>query len=204
MLDIITTTAEIIIAAIMPLCLKSFKLHEANKLRVISVKGGGCMQPWPNWTLFSGQSILLPNQHSVAELITTDVAVQLDMPVPRLHCGSSEWADLQSPLWKGHHLSQTAPHQTAALIVSSLVPSGWKGQTAIFRGVTKSPKMTPTVSLVLLPYYLVVFDQAAGLRCGWCIYSNSSRMNVKYSGWKWDVKDQTITITFIHLCSVII
>lgn len=29
--------------------------HEANKLRVISVKGGGCMQPWPNWTIFSGQ-----------------------------------------------------------------------------------------------------------------------------------------------------
>lgn len=64
-------------------------------------------------------------------------------PYPRLHCGSFQWADLQSPLWKGRHLSQTAPHQTAALIVSSLAPSGWKGQTAIFRGVTERPKMTP-------------------------------------------------------------
>lgn len=41
MLDIIiTTTAEIRIAAIVPRRLKSSKLREANNLRVISVKGG--------------------------------------------------------------------------------------------------------------------------------------------------------------------
>lgn len=110
---------------------------------------------------------------------------------------------IYSLLRKGHHLSQTVAHQTAAFIVSSLAPSGWKLQTPTFRGVTESPKMTPECvpgAPLILFSSLLTKQQVWGVAC---IYSNSSEINIKYSGWKLEIKNQTIIPTFIHLCDVI-
>lgn len=206
MLDIIiTTTAEIIIAAIVPRRLKSFKLREANKLELFLWKGG--------------EAACSPDLIELYSVVKEHFAPQPAECCRTNHnrCGSATryactpdytvgvFNELIYSLLCGRaitcpRLPRTRQLPSLFLVSPHLVEEARPRFSEVWLNVLKwPPDCVPGASSVLFSG-LLTKQQVVWLVC---LLQQLWDERQKYSGWKWDVKDQTITVTFIHLCGVI-